>query len=425
MQNKYEQEMEKLGPHPNELERLYSIIEGKAAVKQRKRLGRRAATAILVCVALAVTAAAAGPTVWEALQAQLEAFAPYAVPAVGTAVDQNIEIALVGSISDNYTTRVYFTATDLAGGRFNDHTAVNATLKGDLARMTGGSSCRILSYDEVKDQFLVEVVLDGLESSQPVTLHVARFDPGYHYIHANFQPPQSDTVLDSTTTEAGDTVLLPQQTPMTNSDCEGVAISSMGFDENGLFHVQIALDEGYSADEKLLSVMPESKSAPDQAIYQKGGTRIPVEGGVDYQFPSLTADRLDDLAYVQIYGRYQGPEAVIEGNWSIPVTLERADQMEITVDRQLGNFQVSRVIVSPLTLAVFQTQLNGETGFLQSAQVILKDGTEASLEVKMASAEAENESDGYTLFFFAEPIDLEDIFSLRLMGEEVWRTPNP
>lgn len=207
---------------------------------------------------------------------------------------------------------------------------------------------------------------------------------------------------------------------MTNPDCEGVVLSSMGFDENGLFHVRIALEEGYSAHEKSLSVIPESKSNPNQAIYQENGKRTPVEGGFDFQFPNLTADRLEDLDYVQVYGVYQGPEEVIEGNWSIPVTLEQADQLEIAVDRQLGNFQVSRVVVSPLTVAVFQTRLNGEGGFLQGAQVIRKDGTEAALTAKMASAETENTSNAYTLFYFEEPINLEDVASLRLMGEEVW-----
>lgn len=423
MHNEYKREMEKLGPRQEELERLYTMIEGGTPRKRTKRLGRRAAAAILACAALAVTAAAAGPTVWEALQAQLGAFAPYAVPTEGTVIDQDIEIALVGSISDNYTARVYFTATDLAGGRFTDHTAINARLKG--AGMTGGSGCQILSYDEAKNQFLVEAAIDGMDANQPVTLELSSFNPGYHYIHANFRPPQSAAILNSTMTEDGVTVLLPNQTPMTNPDCEGVFISSMGFDANGLFHVRIAWEEGYSSNENFLSVMPESKSSPNQAIYQENGSRTLVEDGVDYQFPNLTADRLDDLDYVQIYGLYQGPEEVIKGSWSIPVTLEQADQLEITVDRPLGSFQVNRVVVSPLTVAIFHTRLNGETGFLTWAQVIQKDGTEAKLAISFAAAIENDESGAYSLGYFEEPIRLEDISSLRLMGEEVWTNPNP
>lgn len=398
MRNEYKREMEKLGPRQEELERLYTMIEGGTSRKRTKRLGRRAA-AILVCAALAVTAAAAaGPTVWEALQAQLGAFAPYAVPVEGRAADQDIEIALVGSISDNYTARVYFTATDLAGGRFTDHTNVIGKLNGSgtgAAMVLKG--CKILSYDETLNQFLLEAAIDGVDANQPVTLELSSFNPGYHSIHANFQPPQSAAILNSATTEDGVPVLLPNQTPMTSPDCEGVFISSMGFDANGLFHVRIAWEEGYSANEMSLSVMPESKSSPHQAIYQENGSRTLVEGGVDYQFPNLTADRLDDLDYVQIYGLYQGPEEIIKGSWSIPVTLEQADQLEITVDRPLGGFQVNRVVVSPLTVAIFHTRLNGETGFLTWAQVIQKDGTEAKLAISFAAAIENDESGAYSL----------------------------
>lgn len=423
MQNEYRREMEQLGPRPEELERLYTMIEGGAPVKRTKRLGRRAAAAILACAALAVTAAAAGPTVWEAVQARLGPFAPYAVLAEGTAVDQNIEVTLVGSISDEYTARVYFTATDRTGGRFNDHTNVSAMLTGTLAGAGGSLGCRVLSYDEVLNQLLLETTIDGVDTSQPVTLKASRFNPGYHYVHANFQPPQSAEILSTTSTEEGVTVLLPDQTPAARPDCEGVFISSMGFDENGVFHVRLAFEEGYGANEKSLSVMPESKSNPNQAIYQKDNIRTPVEGGIDYQFPHLTADLLDDLDYVQIYGLYQGPEEVIEGDWSIPVTLARAEQMEITVDRQLGNFQVSRAVISPLSVVVFHTWLNGEGSFLSWAQVLRKDGSEAELEMKLGSAEKEGSSDAYSLWYFTEPVNLEEIASLRLMGEEVWTSP--
>ena len=79
MKEEYRREMEQLGPRPEELERLYRVMEGGAEMKKTKRLGGKAA-AVLVCAALMVTAAAAAtvPAVWEALQDRLGAFAPYA-----------------------------------------------------------------------------------------------------------------------------------------------------------------------------------------------------------------------------------------------------------------------------------------------------------------------------------------------------------
>lgn len=338
-------------------------------------------------------------------------------------MDQNIEIKLVGSISDGYTARAYFTATDLTGGRFNGHTNVEGMLKGTgtgTAMALGG--CQVKSYDETLNQFLLEAKIDGVDVSQPVTLEINSFNPGYHYARAVFQAPLSAETLKTTVTEEGKTVLLPGQNPQESPESEGVFISSMGFDENGVFHVRIALDEGFQ--EKSLSVMPESKSQPNTAIYQQDSSRVLVEGGVDYQFPRLTAGQLDDLDYVQIYGLYQGPEAVIKGSWSIPLTLEPAEQREISVSRQVGNFQVDRVAVSPLSLAVFYDRLNGEGGFLHSAQINFKDGTWVEMELKMGSAENANGSRAYSLWEFDEPAELDDIASIRLLGETIWTNEN-
>ena len=48
MKEEYRREMEQLGPRPEELERLYRVMEGGAEMKKTKRLGGKAA-AVLVC----------------------------------------------------------------------------------------------------------------------------------------------------------------------------------------------------------------------------------------------------------------------------------------------------------------------------------------------------------------------------------------
>ena len=50
--------------------------------------------------------------------------------------------------------------------------------------------------------------------------------------------------LETETTEDGDVVLKADQNPQTSPDTDVVCISSMGFDEEGNFHIRLAFAEG-------------------------------------------------------------------------------------------------------------------------------------------------------------------------------------
>ena len=126
-QSDYRREMDRLAPSRPAMEKLEGLLAAEpAAGRPRRRLGRRAALALALCGALTATALAAGPSVWEGLTHRLGDFAPYMTAAQGTAAEQGVEVALVGSISDGYVSKVYFTVTDRTGGRFNSHTAISA-----------------------------------------------------------------------------------------------------------------------------------------------------------------------------------------------------------------------------------------------------------------------------------------------------------
>lgn len=219
-------------------------------------------------------------------------------------------------------------------------------------------------------------------------------------------------------TEEGDIVLLPGQTPRYSNDCEGVSISSMGFDASGRFHVRLALEEGYTG--AALSVMPESKSQPGSAIYQADSVKTEVEDGYDIMFPALSADKLSDLDSLRIYGGYRGPEARIEGEWRVPVALEPVEQREIAVNRQIGPFHVERLVVSPLSVAVFYSGRDEKGSFLYQLAVELDGGSRAGITGNMASVGSGGEESAFSLFPFDEPVDLESISSLKLLGEELW-----
>src|SRR5699024_5092554 len=132
----------------------------------------------------------------------------YLSAAEGTATDQGVRVELVASLSDGYTAMAYFTATDLTGGRFTDHTRVSARLDGELAGLGGAAGCKVISYDAEQNQLLVQVGLEGIDSGAEVQLAVSAFEPGYHYIQdARFQPPEVALTLADEKTAEGDVVL--------------------------------------------------------------------------------------------------------------------------------------------------------------------------------------------------------------------------
>ena len=416
-QSDYRREMDRLAPSRPAMEKLEGLLaEGPAEGKRpRRRLGRRAALALALCGALTATALAAGPSVWEGLTHRLGDFAPYMTAAQGTAAEQGVEVALVGSISDGYVSKVYFTVTDRTGGRFNSHTAISARLDGALSGAAGSLGCQVLEFDQAAGRLLVEAGATGLSGDAPVTLEVSGIDPGFRRVQeARFRPPASGQALDTETTAEGDVVLKAGQTPQNSPDTADFSISSMGFDGQGRFHIRLTMAEGFTGD-GLLAV------PYDAGNEQMGSTleRIAVDGGMDCVVGGITPADAADMAYIRVYGTYRGPEAPIEGTWSLPVALEPAEARTLTLERELGNFRVGLVELSPLSVAVSYDRLHGEPGFLSSLQVTRKDGTQAALEMKMGSAGGADGLDAYSLWLFTQPVELDDIASITIRGETI------
>ena len=101
-QNDYRREMDGLRPSPAAVERLNRMLEEGAPARRPRRLGRRAAAALALCV----TAVAAGPTLWDALEARLGPYAPFAAEVEGETSGQGLRLELVKAVSDGYTARV-------------------------------------------------------------------------------------------------------------------------------------------------------------------------------------------------------------------------------------------------------------------------------------------------------------------------------
>ena len=136
MKDRYRHEMDLRRPRQEKLDELYEMIEGGTEMKHAKRLSGRAA-AILVCAALAITAAAAAavPAVWEKLWEQLGAFAPYAQTIDGAVCrDQGIEVQVLSALSDDLEARFYLAVRDMEGDRLNEYLTLEGQLENDAKR---------------------------------------------------------------------------------------------------------------------------------------------------------------------------------------------------------------------------------------------------------------------------------------------------
>ena len=118
----YKREMDALEPSWEAMARLEGLTKGENVEKPVKHFSRRAVIALALCAALAMTAVAAGPSVWSALSEHLGPFGAWVVPLTGSSTSAGVELEVVGVLSDGASARFYLTARDQRGGRLDRHT---------------------------------------------------------------------------------------------------------------------------------------------------------------------------------------------------------------------------------------------------------------------------------------------------------------
>ena len=399
--------LEAVGPTPAQLKDLTDKLEAAQEAPARRRPGRRAVVALALCAALMVTAVAAGPSMWNILAEYLGPYAPFAQEMEGTASDQGVRLELVSAVSDGYTAQIFYTITDEEGGRFNaDHTTVTASLEGtNLGGMSTGS--RIVSYDADSNTLLMEVSATGIDTSQPLELVVEKIDPSSYMLwDSRFPAAVPEELLETETTEDGDVVLKAEQNPQTSPDTDVVRISSVGFDEEGNFHIRLAFAEGITG---MLLARPCGADGTPLANIQAAE----VEGGMD----CLVVEDFDpaDLAYIQVYGPYRGPEQAIEGEWTLPLEIEAAEQKVVQVDRTLEDgVYVDRVEVSGMNIAVF---FQSEDVDWFTLWITDRSGETIGVPLNYMNRRVNGTDTSCGLWSFETPMDLEDIASVTFLGE--------
>lgn len=472
LSEQYKREMEQLGPRQEELERLYTLIEGGTDMKWKKWLGRRAVAAIAVCAALTLTAtAAAAPAVWRSLQEHLGPFAPYAQYIKGAScTDQGIRIQVLSAVSDDLEARFYLSVRDIEGDRINEFLDLKGSLEAGEERELepgetepvvygGGYSTRnfeLVSYDPGTKTALLtakiyyedtarpngegKLTVTGMDTRQGAlrvdipcasatgkalkSLPVGRDDKVIATPSDVLGTGYTDAVLPSKKV-----VLAPGQTPMDIEGTQDFRVSSMGFASDGCFHVRLEFAEGVkpalfqNQDGVTKSTMLCGWLGEDAALDDRSYAyqQTLVAGGMDILFPLIKAGDLGALqgGQIRISGVYFRPGMEIQGAWSTQFQMEHYSSVTLDWTGELDGCQVRQVTVSPLSVTM---RSNDKGGFANSTlYAVKKDGSTVASEPGLGAynnlaAKGGEGWDAFNTWSFEEPVDVEDISFLSLKG---------
>lgn len=471
MRSEYRREMERIMPRPETLDRLYQTMEGETEMKTQRKLGRRAAV-IVVCAALTITAAAAAvPTVRDALRTYLGAFAPYAQSIDGAVcADQGIEVQVLSAISDDLEARFYIAVRDMEQDRLNEFLRLSGSLTAGEANdpgkniprsVIGGYSSNyfdLISYDSETKTALMSTRIFYHNSSRPTgnaELSISGMNTLrgelYEYVScaAVTEAPlkslraggNSGVILSPGDVEGTgytddvlpdlQVVLAPGQTPRPIGETEVVRISSMGFASDGCFHIRLEFAEGMAplVDESSGHSMfyADLTQEDDSGLkYYVCHERL-VEDGVDILFPLVKAEDLEEVQRRQarIYGSYTRPGVDIAGDWSTQFRMDYYPSVTLDWTGELAGWLVRQVTVSPLNIAMSANGSTSTGGLNTSVYAIKKDGSTVTANpgpsryYNTASVNGgEDIWDAYATWRFEEPVDVGDLVSLTL-GDEV------
>lgn len=458
MRDRYKEEMDRLEPRREALERLYAVMEGEAEVRRGRYWSIRAA-AVLVCAALMVTAAAAAaPAVWERLLSRLGAFAPYAQIVEGTECrDQGIRLQVLSALSDDLETRVYLSVRDVEGDRLDEC----LTLKGRLTTgekreleetpelsvsSVGTGQFKLLSYDSESKTALFSASVfygdrarPGREAQLAITEMGTRAGegdwtascasvagealetlPAGEESQVIFKPgdlvgyEHLDAALPSRAV-----VLAPEQNPAPLEGTRDMWVSSMGFAGDGCFHIRLGLKEGVRPEEHgFFSPL----GAEDEKLYIYQQTL--VEGGMDIVYPLLHPEDLELIrgCEARFYGPYTRPGTKIEGSWAADFQLEYHPSRTLDWTGELAGRQVRQVRLSPLSVTMHSDDSGGfHTAVLYAVR---RDGSTVAAEPGTGrycnvSEAGEPVWEAFNTWKFEEPVDLEEVTALTLKGETI------
>ena len=483
LRTQYKREMDQFGPRQEELEQLYTLIEGGTNMNRKKWIGRRAVLAIAACAALTLTAAAAAvPKVWDALREDLGAFAPYAQTIEGAScTDEGIEVQVLSAISDDLEARFYLAVRDVEEDRLSEFLTLTGRLTAGEEKETETKASAeviaiaaspfttgftLVSYDPATKTALLTAKIGYYESARPTgaaQLELTGMSTRQGTMHGNVSceavtgsqlkslpAGEDDTVVFRATGifngEYADAplpsqkvVLAPGQNPMDIEGTEDMRISSMGFASDGCFHIRLEfaggvkpatfepvnidsetgvnLTAGQIGSEFFCDFLVEGGDQKYHVIQERL-----VEGGMDILFPLLKVEDLKEIQSqeARVYGTYFRPGADIEGEWSTEFEMEYYPSTVLDWKGSVGGWKMQEVTLSPLSVTMLGHK-GDSSGALANTPLyaVKKDGTEIAAEPgtgrygNLGAAGGEG-WEGYATWQFTEPLDLDEIVSLKI-----------
>lgn len=452
----YKREMDALEPSRAALDRLEALTEGETQVKQVRRFGRRAVVALALCAALAVSALAAGSSIWQSISARQGPFSQIAQTIHGAVcTDQGIEIQVLSALADDVRGQVYFTVRDVTGDRLDRQLTLKPTadsdIVGNLVEYDPESRTALfvahLNYYDPQVQGDVGLITSEKPSGGTMRLALGGMTTRTGQLEASAScAGVTDQLLDSLPLSDKDRVVLhieesgytsailpdqqvvlaPGQTPMAMEGTEDVTISSMGFASDGRFHVRVAYASGITHDDVsagyfLSRIYPKDDSQGDQEKYWLPMVITQVDGGLDVMFPLIRSGEVNQLKDIFFYGKYTRPGVDLSGNWDISFEMTYHPSTTLAWTGELAGRQVDRVTVSPMTV----TMDSNDTGGFSSDPLyaVLKDGTTVAAQPSVGQyvnvGQDVEVMRAYNTWAFASPVDVSQIDHLTLLEQSI------
>lgn len=355
------------------LETKLNEITEKEGRPVKKRIFRTALLAAAVCAALTVTALAASPTLRQALAAALGSFEPYSRAVEGISVtDQNIRVKLVNTLCDESGGVAYLQVTDLGKEPRLD----GNTFAGGVGLPSAYDSETATALYAVEIGKLIQTAKGLTVSNGPGwfetdgkggytgAVELAELRPGVVYLEDVSVPwdllkrdrlqsrplteDEKKTMIEELDREPAGEVLLPEQTPAALEGTDLVSLSSMGYDQNGVFHIQLKFADGVRPDEDDFDVCPVIDYFPSRI----NGVSIQtarLDGGryLDITMQELTDDLHGQFCVSSIDGKVR-TKPVIEGSWKLTFPLEMLPERTV----KLNEDSFDSIVLEQVSLSV-------------------------------------------------------------------------
>lgn len=362
---------------------ILAAAKGEENVDKKQWTIRTGVIAAALCGVLAVSALAASPTLRQALDGLLGGFEPYAQQVEGISVtDQGIQMTVLRSVADSENGRVYLEIRDLEGDRLTDYTLLDdhiyteyydpeertllleVRVSGDMRDEDGNVT---LSFSSVQgaEQISAPLPTELLDPDNVLASYEC-VDQGEKYI----------TEPDGSESERYYLALEPDQTPMDLEGTDRIRLSSMGFDEKGHLHVQVALADGVEEGWIYVEHLRQGERYAGPGTQHR--TVLPDGKRVDLcQVPYLESVFLPE--------DYQGAEArvegyvftqpEVEGDWTLTFPLEVLPDRTVTIGQVVNGLNVDTIRLTAMNLYLEGTWNTKSGSLFCPVTLYLKDGT--------------------------------------------------